>query len=103
MENWTFLTNHGHVQLCIAGDSKIRLKDVAARAGITERATRRVVADLPDAGYLSCTKMGRRNCYQVNRTLPLRHPVEQQHEIGKLLRLLGGLGSAKTQGNRPPT
>jgi predicted transcriptional regulator len=88
-DGWTFLTNHGHVMLCIAADPQIRLKDVAAMVGITERATQRIVADLMDAGYLTAEKTGRRNCYQVNKSLHFRHPVERQHEIGELLRLFG--------------
>ena len=31
-ETWTFVTNHGHVFLCIASDPEIRLKEVADRA-----------------------------------------------------------------------
>ena len=47
---WTFLSNHGHVLLCIAQEPEIRLRDVAERVGITERAVQRIVADLEDAG-----------------------------------------------------
>jgi DNA-binding MarR family transcriptional regulator len=46
MEQWTFLTNHAHVLLCIASDPEMRLRDVAARVGITERAAQRIVADM---------------------------------------------------------
>ncbi len=90
MESWTFLTNHGHVMLCIWEDPEIRLKDVAAKVGITERATQRIVADLLEAGYLTAERIGRRNCYQVNKSMHFRHPVEEQHEIGELLRLFRG-------------
>jgi predicted transcriptional regulator len=90
MESWTFLTNHGHVMLCIFEDPDVRLKDVAARVGITERATQRIVSDLVEAGYLRAEKVGRRNCYQVNKKMHFRHPVEKTHQIGELLRLFGG-------------
>ncbi len=90
MENWTFLTNYGHVLLCIAADPEIRMKDVAVKVGITERATQRIVADLLSEGYLSSQKKGRRNYYKVNGGLPLRHPVERHNEIGKLLLLVDG-------------
>jgi DNA-binding IclR family transcriptional regulator len=95
MDKWTFLTNYGHVLLCIAADPEIRIKDVAARVGITERATQRIVADLAEAGYLSAKKVGRRNSYSINHTLPLRHPVEQQHEVSEILHLLGGIEPRK--------
>ena len=85
---WTFLTNHSHVLLCIADDPDVRLRDVAARVGITERATQRIVAELEDAGYLSHEKVGRRNRYEVHTGLPLRHPLEDHLEIGALLRVL---------------
>ncbi len=90
MENWTFLTNYGHVLLCIAADPEIRLKDVAAKVGITERATQRIVADLVAAGYLFSEKAGRRRCYQVNRALPFRHPIERHNQVEMLLRLVAG-------------
>lgn len=88
MERWTFLTNHAHVLLCIATDPGMRLRDVAEKVGITERAAQRIVADLVDAGYLTRTRIGRRNQYEIHPELPLRHPVEQAKEVGDLVRLL---------------
>ena len=87
---WTFLTNHGHVLLSVARDPGIRIRDIAVTVGITERAAQRIVGDLVQAGYLSRTRVGRRNQYAVNAELPLRHPVERGHEIGALLRVLEG-------------
>jgi predicted transcriptional regulator len=85
---WTFLTNHAHVLLCIARDPVTRLRDVALAVGITERATQRIVADLVEGGYLSREKVGRRNQYEVHGELHLRHPVEQTSTIESLLGLL---------------
>lgn len=87
MEGWTFLTNHGHVLLSIAADPDIRLRDVAVKVGITERAAQRIVADLIDGGYLSSTKVGRRNHYKVHPGRPLRHPVERHRPVQALLAL----------------
>ncbi len=99
---WTFLTNHAHVLLCIAGDPGVRLRDVAERVGITERATQGIVGDLVDAGYVSRTRVGRRNHYAVRDDLPLRHPIEQEHAIGHLLQLVapptGASRRARTRG-----
>ena len=89
METWTFLTNYGHVLLCIAADPDIRLKDVAGKVGITERSTQRIVADLITEGYLKHERVGRRNRYQVRQDLPLRHPIERENEVGVLLKLVG--------------
>jgi predicted transcriptional regulator len=88
VDRWTFLTNYGHVFLCIASDPAIRLRDVAERVGITERAAQRIVADLIEAGYLEATRQGRRNQYRVNGSLPLRHPIEEQNQVAALLALI---------------
>jgi len=97
MEQWTFLTNHAHVLLCIAADPQMRLRDVAARVGITERAAQRIVADLAADGYLTRTRVGRRNQYEVHGELPFRHPIEQGNDISGLLKLL-----VDTRGNSEP-
>ena len=86
--SWTFLTNHAHTLLCIAEDPDVRIRDIAAKVGITERAAQRIVAELEDAGYLSHEKIGRRNHYEVRRDLPLRHRLEEHLEIGALLKVL---------------
>lgn len=88
MDRWTFLTNHAHVLLCIARDPDIRLRDVAEKVGITERAAQRIAADLESGGYVTTEKMGRRNRYVVHSELPLRHPLEEHRSVGLLLRLL---------------
>ena len=44
--NWTFLTNHAQVLLCIADDPGVRLREIGERVGITERATHRIVVEL---------------------------------------------------------
>lgn len=88
---WTFLTNHGHVLVCIAADPGIRGREIAARVGITERAAQAIVSDLVAEGYVQRTRVGRRNHYEINPDRPLRHPVEQPHSIGELLRLVAAL------------
>jgi len=88
MTEWTFLTNHAHVLLCVARDPDIRLRDVAEFVGITERAAQRIVADLVEAGCLDRTREGRRNSYQLNPDIPLRHPMDRDHAIGDILEVL---------------
>jgi DNA-binding Lrp family transcriptional regulator len=85
---WTFLTNHSHVLLCLAQDREARMRDVAERVGITERAVQRIVAELEAAGYVTRTRAGRRNTYEVNGTLPLRHPVEGHQSLDALIKLI---------------
>ncbi|HEV8583152.1 MAG TPA: winged helix-turn-helix transcriptional regulator [Thermoanaerobaculia bacterium] len=90
---WTFLTNHAHVLFCIARDPEVRLRDVAAQVGITERAVQRIVTDLEAAGYLTVMKEGRRNRYRIHAELPLRHPIEGHRTVGALLDLVLGPGA----------
>lgn len=85
---WTFLSNHTHVLVCLAADPEQTLRDVAAKVGITERAVQRIVSDLEAAGALSRERDGRRNRYRLDRTLPLRHPLEQHCRIGDVLALV---------------
>jgi DNA-binding IclR family transcriptional regulator len=87
---WTFLTNHAHVLFCIVQDPEVRLRDVATRVGITERAVQRIVTDLENEGYLRVSKEGRRNRYQVNFDLPLRHPIERHRSVRALIALVLG-------------
>ncbi len=85
---WDFLTNHAHVLVCIAHDSGIRVRDIAAAVGITERAAHKIVSDLVAAGYVLKEREGRRNRYTVKPELPLRHPLVENRQVGELLEVL---------------
>jgi DNA-binding IclR family transcriptional regulator len=87
-KNWTFLTNHAQVLLCLAETPDIRLRDVAERVGITERATQRILAELIEAGYVKAERVGRRNRYTVDRQHAMRHSAQFGYEIGALLKAL---------------
>ena len=90
---WDFLTNHAHVLICVADDPGIRLRDIAAAVGITERAAHRILSELVEEGYVLRERQGRRNRYQVKPDLPLRHPLVNGREVGDLLEILiGGAG-----------
>ena len=94
---WAFLTNHAHVLLCIARDPQSRARDIAEQVGITERATQRILADLIADGYITRTKIGRRNLYKINPEGHLRHPVFRELSIGSLIEVLKGDGEPKPQ------
>ena len=85
---WTFLTNHAQVLLCLAETPDIRLREVAERVGITERATQRILAELIEAGYVKSERIGRRNRYTVDRQHAMRHSAQLGYEIGALLEAL---------------
>ena len=86
--NWTFLTNHAHVMLCLAKNSSLRIRDLAIEVGITERAVQRIISELIEEGYLIRIKDGRRNEYKIENTLPLKHPVEAHKNIIDLVSLI---------------
>ncbi|MDK1348832.1 helix-turn-helix domain-containing protein [Streptomyces sp. 378] len=79
------MTNHARVLIALARDPETRLRDVADLIGITERAVQLIVADLEAAGYLTRTRVGRRNRYTIDPTVALRHPAEADHPVGDLL------------------
>ena len=87
--SWTFLSNHGHVLVCIARDSDVRVREIAQAVGITERAVQRILGELEEAGVIVRTRKGRRTHYHINEGLPLRHPIEADHSVGHLMRLVG--------------
>jgi DNA-binding IclR family transcriptional regulator len=87
-KSWTFLTNHAQVLLCLADIPDIRLRDVAERVGITERATQRILADLTEAGYVKTERIGRRNRYTIDRQHAMRHSAQLGYEIDALLAAL---------------
>ncbi|GAA1307691.1 hypothetical protein Psi02_45530 [Planotetraspora silvatica] len=83
--SWTFLTHHARVLLEIARDPESRLRDIADAIGITERAVQGIVTDLREAGYLTRSKVGRRNHYRINPDQRFRYPTEADLPIGVLL------------------
>ncbi|MEM7227464.1 MAG: winged helix-turn-helix domain-containing protein [Planctomycetota bacterium] len=87
--SWTFLTNHSHVLICLYREPNLRVRDVAERVGITQRAVQRIIVDLVDAGILVRHREGRRNVYEVNATIPLRHPVEAHRLVADLVQMVG--------------
>ena len=82
---WTFLTNHAHVLLCLAGGDQLTVRELALKIGITERSVQAILTDLTESGYLVKSKVGRRNHYRVNPRGRLRHPVEASHTVGDLI------------------
>ena len=90
MANWSFLTSHARVLMCIAHDPGARLRDIAASLGITERSAYGIVTELAEAGYLVRQKDGRRNRYQIQAHLPLPEPTSRERTVGEILALLAG-------------
>jgi MarR family len=87
---WSFLTNHARVLLCVAHDPGVRLRDIAASLGITERTAHGIITDLAGAGYVVKQRDGRRNRYQIEAHLPLPEPGTREPAIGEVLAVLLG-------------
>ena len=85
---WTFLSNHGHVLVCVARDPNVRVREIAQAVGVTERAVQRILSELEAAAVIVRPRHGRRTRYEVNERLPLRHPIEAQHSVGELVRVV---------------
>lgn len=88
MAQWSFLTNHARVLVCIAHDPGVRLRDIAQTLDITERSAYSIVTDLTQGGYVVKDKDGRRNRYQIQSHLPLREAISQERTIGEVLDIL---------------
>ena len=93
-----FVTHHAHVLQVIAANPTARLRDIAQTVGITERTAAQIVNDLEQAGYLSKSRDGRRNHYEVHEDLPLRHPQHRHHTVGDLIRFLEAPPARPTRG-----
>jgi DNA-binding IclR family transcriptional regulator len=88
MPEWSFLTNHARVLVCISDDPGVRLRDIATTLGITERTAFGIVGDLARAGYVIKDKDGRRNRYRIQAHLPLPDALGRERTIGEVLKLL---------------
>ncbi|MBX7143696.1 MAG: winged helix-turn-helix domain-containing protein [Oligoflexia bacterium] len=86
--DWTFLSNHGHVFICLYSEPELPLKEIAIRVGITERAVHKILSDLEHEGYIKRTRIGRKNHYTFELNKQLRHPIEAHTKIKALLDLV---------------
>jgi DNA-binding transcriptional ArsR family regulator len=96
MSDWKFLSNHALVLSYIAHHPRVTGRELASAVGITERATRKIIADLLQTGYIDKKREGRRNHYRVNSDLDLRHPIHDETAIGDLLEALGWTRPGRT-------
>ena len=96
MATWTFLTNHAHVLLCVWEDSEARVRDIATRVEITERAVQRILQELESEQYIVRERVGRRNRYRVRADRPFRHPVEDHRPVSLLLEVIARRKTGRT-------
>jgi len=94
MARWTFFTNHLRVLTALAGNPDLRLREIADEVGITERAAHRIIGELVDAGYLTRTRVGSRNRYEIHPEAALGHPLHAEQQTVRVMRLLTGDGAS---------
>ena len=88
LPKWTFLTNHAHVLIAIDRNPELRQRDISHAVGITVGAVQKIIQELEAGGYIQRERVGRRNRYTLEPSLPLRHPLENNRTVGDLLTTL---------------
>ncbi len=88
-DSWNFLSTHGLVLVLLTREPDMRLRDIAAATGITERAAQNVVNHLVATGYVERSRVGRRNRYVVRGERLLPQSAVQSHRVGEVARVLG--------------
>jgi len=88
MPEWSLFTNHGLVLVAIAKHPRSTAREIGDAVGITERAAHKLIRDLEEAGYITKTKVGRKNRYKIHPDVPLRGEVSDA-AVGELLVVLG--------------
>lgn len=100
--SWTLLSNHGHVLICLADDPDVRLRDVARRVGLTERSAFALVSDLISGGFVSRTRIGRRNRYTVNPHAALAERLETSATVRDIVAAIGTGAFMASEGSDAP-
>ena len=88
LPRWTFVTNHGLVLSYIYHNPRSTARSISIDIGVTERTTHKIISDLEREGYITRRRDGRRNVYDVDPELPLRHHTKQDILVSELLEAL---------------
>ena len=91
-KSWTLLSHHAHVLIALDRDPDYTIDQLAQILGVTSRSVVNLINDLVEGGYVSKTKDGRNNHYEINKKAPLRHATSQGKTVGQLIAALGELG-----------
>ena len=86
---WSFLSNHTLVMMCLVDDPLMRMRDIAYRVGITERAVQRILTELEEYGFITRHRDGRRNSYSIHMNQPIGHPMTGTNSVADLMKLRG--------------
>jgi predicted transcriptional regulator len=86
---WTLLSNHGRILVYLALNPKCTVQIMAQETGLSIGAVNKIVNTLEIDGYISSIKVGRCKSYRIHPHMPLRHRLEQAHEVGEILSVFG--------------
>jgi predicted transcriptional regulator len=89
MPEWTFITRHAVALSLISKHPRITALELGKEMEITERAVRKIIADLSADGYISKKREGRGVRYGINPKMTLRQSAHREIEVGDLLASLG--------------
>jgi DNA-binding transcriptional ArsR family regulator len=88
MADWSFITNHGLVLAAIARRPRSTAREIGDSVGITERAAHKIIRDLEEGGYITKSRVGRRNQYRIHPRVPIKDEPSDS-AVGELLAMLG--------------
>lgn len=81
--------HHAHILIALDQNPDYKIEQLAQILGVTTRSVVNVLSDLTSGGYLTRSKDGRRNHYEINRNAPLRHHTSANRTVGDLIEYLG--------------
>ena len=88
---WDFLTNHAHVLTCAAHDPGIRLRDIAAAVGITERAAHRILSELVEKATYCASERAGGTATRSSLSFPCGIPSSRSERSGTCSRCCSNL------------
>jgi len=101
VSEWTFITKHAVALSLIGRHPRITALELGAAMGMTERAIRKIIADLYAAGYIKKKREGRGIRYRINPDLPLRQSTHREVATGDFLESLGWKKPYRRGGKKP--
>ena len=103
LADWTFITRHGLALVAIAKNPRSTARQIGDSVGITERAAHKIINDLEKDGFVTKSRVGRQNHYELHPDVPIKDEASDS-SVGELLVVLGWKWWKRTparRGQRP--
>jgi len=88
MSDWSFITTHGLILAAIAKHPRSTAREIGDTVSVTERTAHKIITDLEEGGYITRTKVGRKNKYTIHPDTPMADDASDA-AVGELLVMLG--------------